>query len=91
MYIHTHCIICVFYIYVNVTCHVNFPQYAAILSIIIILVLTGAILGYVKRDDVSHVVFHNHILYSSKFPWSNIFVIFVNFTRITKIFVTKFS
>ena len=29
--------------------------------------------------------------YSSKFPWSNIFVIFVNFAIITKIFATKLS
>ena len=29
--------------------------------------------------------------YSSKFPWSNIFVIFVNLMIITKIFVTEFS
>ena len=35
--------------------------------------------------------FHHQIPYGSKFPWSNIFVIFVNFALITKIFVTKFS
>ena len=32
-----------------------------------------------------------HIPYSSKFPWSNIFVIFVNFAIITKLFATKLS
>ena len=30
-----------------------------------------------------------HIPYSSKFSWSNIFVIFVNHTKITETFVTK--
>ena len=38
-----------------------------------------------------HVCIAVWLPYSSKFPWSNIFVNFVNFTMITKIFATKFS
>ena len=37
-------------------------QYAVILLIVIIMVLVGAILGYVKRDDVSHI---SHYIYTS--------------------------
>ena len=33
----------------------------------------------------------NQVPYGSKFPWSSIFVIFMNFAMITKLFVTKFS
>ena len=40
---------------------------------------------------INIIMWKDKIPYSFKFPWSNIFVIFVNLMIITKIFVTEFS
>ena len=70
------------------------------ISIFISYVLTGTNTGFqetfgstchgaVSRGCIDKIM--EYVPYGSKFLWSNIFVIFVNFAMITKIFVTKFS
>ena len=49
------------------------------------------LVAWCKLWQLSFNVSKCNLPYGSKFPWSNIFVIFVNFAMITKIFVTKFS
>ena len=46
------------------------------------------VINFISCDGISRLC---SILCNSKFSWSNIFMIFVNYSEITKIFATKIS
>ena len=55
-------------------------------SYVTIILRQRSVSGFINMHNV-----HSLIPYSSKFSWSNIFMIFVNYTEIMKIFAMKIS